>query len=55
MQDALEPKIVVALYPFKAIEGGDLTLEKVSDRSRDFPANWNIYLYQNWYYFQSIK
>lgn len=23
-------KVVVALYPFKAIEGGDLSLEKVS-------------------------
>jgi hypothetical protein len=26
----IRPKVVVALYPFKAIEGGDLSLEKVS-------------------------
>lgn len=25
-----QPKVVVALYPFKAIESGDLSLEKVS-------------------------
>nr|CAD7421861.1 unnamed protein product [Timema poppensis] len=24
----IRPKVVVALYPFKAIEGGDLSLEK---------------------------
>jgi hypothetical protein len=26
----IRPKVVVALYPFKAVEGGDLSLEKVS-------------------------
>lgn len=26
----LRAKVVVALYPFRAIEGGDLSLEKVS-------------------------
>jgi len=26
----IRPKVVVALYPFRAIEGGDLSLEKVS-------------------------
>lgn len=27
----LRAKVVVALYPFRAIEGGDLSLEKVSN------------------------
>jgi len=27
----LRNKVVVALYPFKAIEGGDLSLDKVND------------------------
>lgn len=27
----LRTKVVVALYPFRAIEGGDLSLEKVGD------------------------
>lgn len=27
----LRAKVVVALYPFRAIEGGDLSLEKVGD------------------------
>lgn len=26
----IRPKVVVALYPFKAIEGDDLSLERVS-------------------------
>jgi hypothetical protein len=26
----IRSKVVVALYPFKAVEGGDLSLEKVS-------------------------
>ena len=30
----IRPKVVVALYPFRAIEGGDLSLEKVSNGKR---------------------
>lgn len=30
----LRTKIVVALYPFRAIEGGDLSLEKVNKAFR---------------------
>lgn len=43
-------KVVVALYPFKAIEGGDLSLDKVSasewplDRVRRCPRATNVYL-----------
>jgi hypothetical protein len=35
----IRPKMVVALYPFKAIEGGDLSLEKVSILKR---ANYKL-------------
>lgn len=35
----IRPKVVVALYPFKAIEGGDLSLEKVSVLKR---ANYKL-------------
>lgn len=34
-----KPKVVVALYPFKAIEAGDLSLEKVSLK------NYSIYCF----------
>lgn len=31
----LRAKVVVALYPFRAIEGGDLSLEKVKIRNNN--------------------
>jgi len=30
----LRTKVVVALYPFRAIEGGDLSLEKVKMKTK---------------------
>lgn len=35
----LRAKVVVALYPFRAIEGGDLSLEKVKIKRNQY----NIY------------
>lgn len=32
----MRTKVVVALYPFRAIEGGDLSLEKVSETRLEF-------------------
>lgn len=32
----LRAKVVVALYPFRAIEGGDLSLEKVKIKKKKY-------------------
>lgn len=39
----LRAKVVVALYPFRAIEGGDLSLEKVKIEK----IQYNKYLQNN--------